>query len=232
MPQRIFVVDAVHARALGDDLAWISSARSVAAVSVEKIRIGSAGGEEHDAAFFKMPDGAAADVRLGHLMHLDGGHDARGRAGIFQRVLQRQRVDHGGQHAHVVRRYAIHVHGGRRHAPKEIAAAYHQPDLNACSGHLGDLFGQASDPLRIDAEARAAGQHFAAQLQNDALVLRHAPARYSLGGDWSAVSSISAASPTLKRTNRETEMFSPTLAIMVLIRSPTVVEFSRMKGCS
>ena len=46
----------------------------------------------------------------------------------------------------------------------------------------------------------------------------------------SAVSS--PVSPTLKRTNRDTEIFSPSLAILVLIRSETVVVFSLMNGCS
>ncbi len=41
-----------------------------------KIRITGAGGEDHDAAEFEMPDGAAENERLGHVFHFDRGLDA------------------------------------------------------------------------------------------------------------------------------------------------------------
>jgi hypothetical protein len=40
-----------------------------------------------------VPDGAAADVRLGDLLEPDRGLDARGHAELLERVLHRQRVD-------------------------------------------------------------------------------------------------------------------------------------------
>ncbi len=167
-----------------------------------------------------MPDGPAADVRLGHLMHLDGGHHARGHAGLFERVLQRQRVDHGGQHAHVIRRHAIHVHGRRRHAAKEIAAAHHQPDLHAGAGDFGDLLRQAftrsgSMPKELPPASTSPlsfrRMRWYLGMAGD---LRAARALRLRRGVCSAVSSMSAASPTLKRTKRDTEMFSPSLAIV------------------
>ena len=103
----------------------------MAAVSVEKYGLEVPAAKITMRPFSKMPNGPAADVGLGHLVHLDGGHDARRDAGFSERILQCQRIDHGGQHAHVVRRHAIHIHGRRRDAAKEIAAAHHQPDLHA-----------------------------------------------------------------------------------------------------
>ena len=153
--------------------AWISERAQRGRGVGRKIGIRSAGREDHDAAFFQMADGPAADVRLGHLVHLDGGHHARGDARLFERVLQRQGVDHRGQHAHVVGRDAVHVLRRRGHAAEEIAAAHHQSDLDAGLGHFGDFGRQAFHSLRIDAERAAAGQHLAAQLEKDALVFRH-----------------------------------------------------------
>src|SRR5580704_94445 len=251
--QRIFVVDAIHAGPLGDDVRMDFERAQRGGGIGGKIRIRGAGCEDHNPALFEMPDGPAADVRFGHLVHLDGGHYAGGHASFFKRVLKRNRVDHRGQHAHVIGRDPVHIHGGRSDAAEEIAAAYDETDLDTGAGDFGDFRSEAFDSFGIDAERTAAGESLAAEFQNDAGVFRHGAANqnseyriqkpecrmcpavkifYSLGGEFSAVSSISAASPTLNRTKRETARFSPSLAMAALIRSPTVVEFSRMKGCS
>ena len=88
----------------------------------------------HDAALFQVTDGAAADVRLGHLVHLDGAHDAGVDADLFQRVLHGQRIDDRGQHAHVVGGDAVHLLGSGGYPAKNIAAADHQSDLDAGGG--------------------------------------------------------------------------------------------------
>ncbi len=90
-----------------------------------------------------------------------------------------------------------------------------QSDLNTCAGDLGNLHRERRDPRGIDSKSAAPGEHLAAQLQQDALVICHQSLRnYSAAG-------VSAApvSPTLNRTKRDTVMFSPSLAILVLIRS-------------
>jgi hypothetical protein len=154
-----------------------------------------------------MADRAAPDIRLGDLVHFDGGHHARGNALFFERILQRQRVDHGGEHPHMVRRHPIHVLRRRRDAAKEISAADHQANLDAATRHLRDLRCQSRDTRRIDAEGPFARQHLTTQFEENASVFRH--------GYYSAA----AVSPTLNLTNRETEIFSPSFAILVLITS-------------
>src|SRR5215472_9255162 len=61
----------------------------------------------------------------------------------------------------------------RRGPSKKVAASYHQPDLDALLGNLGDLGRQAAHAIRIDPKLGPAGEHLAAQLENDALVLGH-----------------------------------------------------------
>ena len=58
---------------------------------------------------------------------------------FLERVLQRQGVDHGGEHAHVIPSHAIHIFGGGGHSTKEVAAADHQSDLDAGPRHFGDF---------------------------------------------------------------------------------------------
>jgi len=67
-----------------------------------------------------VPDGSAADIGLGDLPHFDGGHDARRHPGRLEGVLEGEGVDHSGQHAHVVGRYAVHLLRRGRHARKKF----------------------------------------------------------------------------------------------------------------
>ena len=85
--QRVHVVDAVHARRLGEDLGVdFQRAQRGRGVGGE-IGIGSAGGEDDDPAFFEVPDRAPANVGFRQLLHVNGGHDARRNTGLLQRIL-------------------------------------------------------------------------------------------------------------------------------------------------
>src|SRR5262249_36134882 len=53
-----------------------------------KIRVSGSGREDHDVAALEVTDGASANVGLGNLANLDGGHHARGDARAFERILQ------------------------------------------------------------------------------------------------------------------------------------------------
>ena len=70
-----------------------------------------------------------ADIGLGKFLHFDGRLYAGGDAQVFQRVLQRQRVDGGRQHPHVVGVDAIHAYANPS-APY-IARAHHDAQLDA-----------------------------------------------------------------------------------------------------
>ena len=74
-----------------------------------KIRVAGAGDENDDATQFEMPNGAAQDERLGHIFHFDRGLHARFDADLIERALQREAVDHGREHAHVISGRAIHA---------------------------------------------------------------------------------------------------------------------------
>src|ERR1039457_6170 len=58
-------------------------------------------------------------------------------------------------------------------AAEDIAAAHHQPDLDAGGGYRGHFRGQLIDTRGVDAESGASGQRFAAELEHDSLILRH-----------------------------------------------------------
>src|SRR6185312_4473441 len=82
----IFIVDAIDASGFGDYVS-LDFKRAQGGGSIGgKVRIAGAGGKDDDAAFFQVPDRAAADVGLGHLVHFDRAHDAGGNAHLFERV--------------------------------------------------------------------------------------------------------------------------------------------------
>ncbi len=107
-----------------------------------------------------MAHGATSDVGLGDLMHLDGAHHAAVKAGLFDRVLEGDSVDHGGQHAHVIGGNAIHADGLLGNTAEEVPAPDDDADLTADTGDFGELLGDRPDENGINAEATAGGQGF------------------------------------------------------------------------
>ena len=104
-----------------------------------EVRIAGAGRKDHDAPLFQMTDGAPPDVRLGDLMHRDRRLHARRHAHALERVLQGERIDDGGQHAHVIGGGAIHAGFFVHLTAPNIAAAHHDRDRNTVAMNLGDL---------------------------------------------------------------------------------------------
>ena len=90
---------------------------------------------------------------------------------MAQRILQRQRVDDGGQHAHVVGGRPVHTGGRTRCAPPDVAAPDHHCELGAQRGvRLGDLFGEAFDHKPVDdLVSSIAGQGLTRDLEQHAL---------------------------------------------------------------
>ncbi len=150
---RIGVVNSVHARGLqnhvGLDLHGAQRRGRVGG----KIGIAGARGENHDAAFFEMPRGAPANERLGDLLHLDRAQQARVATLLFERVLQREAVDHRRQHAHVVGGGAVDRQGLLARAAENIAAADHDGDLHAEVAHFFHFMSDTGDRLGVNPEA-------------------------------------------------------------------------------
>jgi hypothetical protein len=116
----------------------ISIARSDAAVSVVKYGLPGAGREDDEPPLLEVRMARRRMYGSAMPLHLDRRQHARVRAARFQRVLQRQRVDHRRQHPHVVGVRAVHA---RRAAPEDVAAADHQRDLDAQAVDVDQLVG-------------------------------------------------------------------------------------------
>ena len=108
-----------------------------------------------------MALGSAADVGLGDLAHLDGGHDTAVETALFDGVLQCDCIDDGGEHAHVIGGYAIHVDCLLGYAAEKVASADDDGDLAAERVDVGDLFGYLVDEDCVDAEAGTCSKGFA-----------------------------------------------------------------------
>jgi len=139
-------------------------------VSVVKYGLPVPAPKDHHPPFFQMPDGPATDERLGDLFHFDARLQARVESGLLERVLQRHRVDHGGQHAHVVGMGPLHATRGVLHAPKDVAAADDDAHGHAQFDHLADLPGVGFQHVPVDAVGLAAHEGLAAQFEQDAAV--------------------------------------------------------------
>src|SRR5262249_11951863 len=135
-------------------------------------RVASAAREDDDAALLQVARRPAADVRLGDVLHADRGLQARLAVEALQGVLERQAVEDGGEHAHVVGR-ALLDDGAVAElvAAQQVAAADDDGQLHAALDDALRLPGDAQ--CLVDADAGLAGlaEPLAAELQEDALVL-------------------------------------------------------------
>ena len=139
VPRRVAVVDAVDLGRLeqraGVDFHGAQRGRGVG----REVGVAGAGGEDDEAPLLEVTDGAAADVGLGDLADLERRHHARRDAALLERVLQRERVDDGGEHAHVVALRAVHAGARALEAAEDVAAADDDADLHPVGVHLGEL---------------------------------------------------------------------------------------------
>ena len=134
-------------------------------------RVAGAGGEDHHAALLEVAHGAAADVGLGDLLDVDRREHPGVLAGLLQRVLQGQRVEHRRQHAHVVAGRPVHPLGRGGEAAVDVAGADDDRDLDPAGTDRRDLLGDALHLSRIGAVAKVAHQRLARELEQDAFEL-------------------------------------------------------------
>ena len=167
---RVAVVDAINLGGLKNDLgAHLVGPQGGGGVGGE-IRIARAGGEDDHAPLLQMAHGAATDERLGNLRHVDGALHAGRHAMTFERILQGQRVDDRGQHAHVISRGALDAFFAARHAAKDVPAPDDDDQLQAQSAHLADLRGHVRHARAVDAIALRVAEGFAGKFEEDAAV--------------------------------------------------------------
>ena len=145
----IFVVDAIDAGGLGDDFGMNFKTAEGGGGIGREIGVRRASGKDDGAAFFEVANGAAADVRFGDLMHLNGGHDAGGNAELFEGILEGQGIDDGGEHAHVVSGDAVHFVRGSGDTAKDVAATENETDLDARAGDFCDFTSERLNAFRV-----------------------------------------------------------------------------------
>src|SRR6266487_5790695 len=162
---RIAVVDAVHLRRLQNHLrADFIRAQRRRGVRGE-IRIARAAAEDDHPPFFQVPDGAAANERLGDLGHRDGALDAGGYAVLFQRVLQGEGVDNSGQHSHVIAGGPFDALLASGQAAENVPSTDDDDDLDAKLAYFADLTGHVVNGFRANTDTRFASQRLATELE-------------------------------------------------------------------
>ena len=109
-----------------------------------------------------MAQGLPQDKGFGDADHVERRLHAHGHAALFDGVLHGEGIDDGGEHAHMVRRGAVHV--GTLPAAPEIAAAQHDAYFHAHGVNADELVHHARNDLFVQAEALFAGERFAGEL--------------------------------------------------------------------
>ena len=126
--------------------------------------------DDHHVARFEVFDGTGFGVVFADGFHADRGEHLASDAVVFERRLERQRVDDRGEHAHLVALHAVEALFGAREAAEDVAAADDDADLDArCCGGF-DLLGVGLQRLGGKPVFLSALQRFAAQFQEYSLV--------------------------------------------------------------
>ena len=114
-------------------------------------RVAGAGGEDHDPALLQVAHRAAADVGLGDLGDRDRRLHPRRDALLLERVLERQRVEHGREHPHVVAGRPVHPPRRRRQPAVDVAAADDDRHLDPAAVDRRDLLRDRLHALGVGA---------------------------------------------------------------------------------
>ena len=155
----------------GRDRANLDRAESCGGVGSE-IRISRASDEDDNAPLLHVTLRTTSDVRLGHLVHVDRCHHPRWHPCALERVLQREPVHRGGEHADVVGGGAIHSRRGASDSAEDVSTANNNSDLDAELTDAANLIGHEGNDGRVDSIRLFAEKRLAGELQEDPLVTR------------------------------------------------------------
>ena len=117
-----------------------------------------------------MSNCAAANKRLGHFVHLDRGHHAGECVLALKRVLERDCIEHSGEHAHVIGRGTVKTLRGKCQSAKNVSSADDYGDFDAKLVHVINFAGDASDGCGIDSIALLSHQSFAGKFEQYSLI--------------------------------------------------------------
>lgn len=168
MLRGIFVVDPVDLGSFEDDF----SANFVGAQRCGRVggEVGVAGaGDENDhPVLFQMAHGSAQNERFGDLIHRNGRLHPGFNAHFFEAIHDRETVDDGGEHAHIIPGGAIDAAAGALEAAKDVSTANHHANLDPHIVDLFDLITNATEHAGIDGIFAVTTEDFAAQFEHDA----------------------------------------------------------------
>src|SRR5215471_7157927 len=107
-------------------------------------------------------------------MHLDRGLHACHDTLSLKSVLQRQRVEDGPQHTHVVSGGPFHSRSARGNAAEDISTADDHRDFDVESDNGCNFLGKAFEDGGLDAVSLLTGQHLSTDFKEDAPVFGRA----------------------------------------------------------
>src|SRR3989442_1068863 len=105
-----------------------------------------------------MANCSTAYERLSHFLHFYSAHHPSERSLTFEGILQRNCIEHGCEHTHIIGRCAIQTLSRKSQSAKNVSTADYYGDFDAKLVNIVDFAGDASDCCRIDPVALVSHQ--------------------------------------------------------------------------
>jgi hypothetical protein len=140
-------------------------------VSVVKIGVAGAAGEDDDAVVLQMVDGLPADIGLADLRDVDRTHHAGAEAFFLESALEGQGVDDGAKHPHVIAGRALDPDLFAQPATVNVAGSDDDPHMDA---HAFDFFDDGRHRFEFfgveDRFVAPVGEGFAGEFEDNGLI--------------------------------------------------------------
>src|SRR5690606_8018988 len=167
---RIGRIDAIHLRSLEQGVcANFCCPQGCCGISGEE-RITGSTRKDHDLALVHIGGCLTLRKTLAQFWHGDGGKNDGLDTKLDERRAQRQRVDDGREHPHVIAADAMPSASSHRHAAEDIAPTDIDADFDAHFAHTGDVPGDLVNDIDVDAETLFSHQRLAGGLEYDATI--------------------------------------------------------------
>ena len=111
-----------------------------------------------------MTQSPSANVRFGHLTHLNRGLHTGRHTELFENILKAEGVHNSSQHSHIICLGAFYAKSFKLPSPEHITPSDHHSYLDAGAGNLNNFLSDPPDGVEIEAKPVVSRENLSGEL--------------------------------------------------------------------